>query len=153
VDIHTPQRNSGPNRSITTGAIGQWCIGVVGNAGTARASTAAGGGEGQQRVASRPPNRVPSVRFLPLEAAVRALGEQLEIANSALVAERERAERSERRTDEPQALLTEERRQAQRAAPDTRGIIKEVIREIAGAAPPGRRIRRAAASPSKPNTA
>jgi hypothetical protein len=33
-------------------------------------------------------------------------------------------------------LLTEERRRAQTSAPDTRGVIREVIREIAGAAPP-----------------
>jgi chromosome segregation ATPase len=33
-------------------------------------------------------------------------------------------------------LLAEERRQAQTSVPDTRGVIREVIREIAGAAPP-----------------
>ena len=54
-----------------------------------------------------------------LESAIEALREQL-------VSER-------RRVDELQALLTQERRTS---APDTRGIIKEVIREIAGAAPP-----------------
>jgi hypothetical protein len=51
------------------------------------------------------------------------------VANDSLISER-------RRVDELQALLTEERRQAQTSVPDTRGIIKEVIREIAGAAPP-----------------
>ena len=55
--------------------------------------------------------------FRGLESALEALREQL-------VSER-------RRVDELQALLT----QAQTSAPDTRGIIKEVIREIAGAAP------------------
>jgi hypothetical protein len=57
------------------------------------------------------------------------LRQQLAVAN-------DHAERAERRADELQALLTEERRRAQTSAPDTRGIIKEVIREIAGAAPP-----------------
>ena len=56
-----------------------------------------------------------------LESAIEALREQL-------VSERHRV-------DELQALLTQERRQAT-SVPDTRGIIKEVIREIAGAAPP-----------------
>jgi hypothetical protein len=64
------------------------------------------------------------------------LREDLGIANSSLLSERERAEQAERRIDELRALLTEERHQAQTSAPDTRGIIKEVIREIAGAAPP-----------------
>jgi hypothetical protein len=64
------------------------------------------------------------------------LREDLGIANSFLLAEREHAGHAERRIDELQALLTEERRQAQTSAPDIRGIIKEVIREIAGAAPP-----------------
>ena len=71
-----------------------------------------------------------------LSQAVDMLREDLGIANSFLLAERERAGRAERRVDELQGLLTEERRQAQTSAPDIRGIIKEVIREIAGAAPP-----------------
>jgi len=57
-----------------------------------------------------------------LESAIEALREQL-------FSERQRV-------DELQDLLTQERRQARTSAPDTRGIIKEVIREIAGAAPP-----------------
>jgi hypothetical protein len=78
------------------------------------------------------------------------LREDLGITNSSLLAERERAERNERqleverqlvedarkRIDELQALLIQERDQARTPAPDTKGIIKEVIREIAGAAPP-----------------
>jgi hypothetical protein len=78
------------------------------------------------------------------------LREDLGIANSSLLTERERAERNERqleverqlvedgrkRIDELQALLTQERNQARTSAPDTKAIIKEVIREIAGAAPP-----------------
>jgi outer membrane murein-binding lipoprotein Lpp len=71
-----------------------------------------------------------------LSQAVDMLREDLGIANSFLLAERERAGQAERRVDELQGLLTEERRQAQTSAPDIRGIIKEVIREIAGAAPP-----------------
>ena len=85
-----------------------------------------------------------------LSQAVEMLREDLGIANSSLLAERERAERNERqldverqlvedgrkRIDELQALLTQERDQARTSAPDTKGIIKEVIREIAGAAPP-----------------
>ena len=57
-----------------------------------------------------------------LESAIEALREQL-------FSERQRV-------DELQALLTQERLQARTSAPDTRGIIKEVIREIVGAAPP-----------------
>jgi chromosome segregation ATPase len=57
-----------------------------------------------------------------LENAIEALREQL-------FSERQRV-------DELQDLLTQERRRARTSAPDTRGIIKEVIREIAGAAPP-----------------
>jgi hypothetical protein len=71
-----------------------------------------------------------------LSQAVDMLREDLGIANSLRLAERERAER---RVNELQALLTEEQRQAQTSAPDIRGIIKEVIREIAGAAPPDNR--------------
>jgi outer membrane murein-binding lipoprotein Lpp len=71
-----------------------------------------------------------------LSQAVDMLREDLGIANSFLLAEREHAGQAERRIDELQVLLTEERRQAQTSAPDIRGIIKEVIREIAGAAPP-----------------
>jgi hypothetical protein len=74
-----------------------------------------------------------------LSQAVEMLGEGLATANGSLVSERERAEQAERRADELQGLLTEERRQAQSSAPDIRGIIKEVIREIAGAAPPDNR--------------
>jgi outer membrane murein-binding lipoprotein Lpp len=74
-----------------------------------------------------------------LSQAVDMLREDLGIANSFLLAERERAGQAERRVDELQGLLTEERRQAQTSAPDIRGIIKEVIREIAGAAPPDNR--------------
>jgi outer membrane murein-binding lipoprotein Lpp len=74
-----------------------------------------------------------------LSQAVDMLREDLGIANSFLLAERERAGQAERRVDELQALLTEERRLAQTSAPDIRGIIKEVIREIAGAAPPDNR--------------
>ena len=64
-----------------------------------------------------------------LEDAFEALRDQLGVANDSLISER-------RHVDELQALLAEERRRAQITAPDTRGIIKEVIREIAGAAPP-----------------
>jgi len=64
-----------------------------------------------------------------LESALEALREQLEVANNSLLSER-------RRGDELQVLLTQERRQARTSAPDTRSIIKEVIREIVGAAPP-----------------
>ena len=64
-----------------------------------------------------------------LEDAFEALRDQLGVANDSLISER-------RRGDELQALLTEERRRAETTAPNTRGIIKEVIREIAGAAPP-----------------
>jgi len=64
-----------------------------------------------------------------LEGAIEALRDQLGVANDLLICER-------RRVDELQALLREERRQAQTSAPDTRSVIKEVIREIAGAAPP-----------------
>jgi len=61
--------------------------------------------------------------------AMDGLRQQLVIAN-------DHAERAERRADELQALLTEERRQAQTSAPDIKGVVREVIREIAGAAPP-----------------
>jgi hypothetical protein len=85
-----------------------------------------------------------------LSQAVEMLREDLGIANSSLLAERERTERNERqleierqlvedgrkRIDELQALLTQERDRARTSAPDTRDMIKEVIREIAGAAPP-----------------
>jgi hypothetical protein len=64
-----------------------------------------------------------------LESAIEALREQLEGASNSLLSER-------RRVDELQALLTQERRQARTSAPDTRSIIKEVIHEIVGAAPP-----------------
>ena len=57
---------------------------------------------------------------------------ELALANSSLVSERERAEEMERHLNE----LTAERRQAQPSPPDVRSVIKEVIREIAGAAPP-----------------
>jgi len=65
------------------------------------------------------------------ERAERAEHE-LALANSSLVSERERAEEMERHLNE----LTAERRQAQPSPPDVRSVIKEVIREIAGAAPP-----------------
>ena len=71
-----------------------------------------------------------------LSQAVEMLREDLGVANSSLLSEHERAGQAERRVEELQTLLTEERRRAQITAPDTRGIIKEVIREIAGAAPP-----------------
>jgi hypothetical protein len=72
-----------------------------------------------------------------LSQAVEMLREDLGVANSSLLSERERVGQAERRVDELQALLAEERRQARTSAPDTRGIVKEVIREIAGAALPG----------------
>ena len=60
---------------------------------------------------------------------VRGLESALEVLREQLVSERQRV-------DELRVLLTQERDQARLSAPDTRGIIKEVIREIAGAAPP-----------------
>jgi maltooligosyltrehalose synthase len=71
-----------------------------------------------------------------LSQAVEMLREDLGVANSSLLSERERAGQAEHRVEELLALLAEEQRRTQITAPDIRGIIKEVIREIAGAAPP-----------------
>jgi chromosome segregation ATPase len=57
---------------------------------------------------------------------------ELALTNNSLVSERDRAEEMERHVNE----LMAERRQAQASPPDVRSVIKEVIREIAGAAPP-----------------
>ena len=57
---------------------------------------------------------------------------ELALTNNSLVSERDRAEEMERHVNE----LMAERRQAQASRPDVRSVIKEVIREIASAAPP-----------------
>jgi len=57
---------------------------------------------------------------------------ELALTNNSLVSERDRAEEMERHVNE----LMAERRQTHASPPDVRSVIKEVIREIAGAAPP-----------------
>ena len=66
------------------------------------------------------------------ESERRRAEHELALTNNSLVSERDCAEEMERHVNE----LMAERRQAQASPPDVRSVIKEVIREIAGAAPP-----------------